>query len=392
MKKYLILSASLLLIISAFKTVPAPPDDTAIAAFQKVSSALNSIKQISYTYSWELNYPAEGYLSTGSAESYLDYTQHTPVTGFRYQIVTKNAKLIYSGTEDFTLSEKERTIEAETIKGEERFNSSMYLNHSVATLRNVLPGIIADAHIEKSVLPDTVINQQRCYRLLFILHKQVINGLFAGLRPISKDFTFNYTITANKETNLPVEFSQLNVLDKSLVKTRFTHINTHPIAPAEATWNMAAYAKTYKMKQPETELVLIEPGKMAPDWQLTSFDSNQSVSLNQYKGKVVMLEFWFKNCGPCIEGVPELNALYQKYQNKSFQLFALNIEDTKKDIGVFKTKHHTEYPLMYGAQNVAVQYGVDACPTVVIIDKAGKVAYAGGFDKSKLVAVIDSQL
>jgi thiol-disulfide isomerase/thioredoxin len=118
---------------------------------------------------------------------------------------------------------------------------------------------------------------------------------------------------------------------------------------------------------------------IAPDFTLPGLQD--SVSLSSLRGKVVLLEFWIRNCGYCIEAVPALNG----YPN----VYAINIHDTPADIALFAKNHKAGYKMLYNGEKVAELYGVDGYPTVVIVDRAGKVVYFGaGVNKTAIDAVL----
>ncbi len=203
---------------------------------------------------------------------------------------------------------------------------------------------------------------------------------------------FIYKITIDKISNIPIEVLQKNDLNDDFIKTNFTNINISPNQPAENSWYYSTYMDEYKQTKQKEIPQLISVGSIALDWTLPLYNKNENISLFELKGKVILLDFWFKNCGPCIESVPHLNAINKKYKNKNFEILGINTWDTKKDIDGFCNKHGVTYKVLMNGKHLAENYGVNLFPTVILIDKVGKVLYSGGFDQSKLEKLIEKSL
>lgn len=120
------------------------------------------------------------------------------------------------------------------------------------------------------------------------------------------------------------------------------------------------------------------PGKvqteLAPSFTLTSIE-NKPVSLDDYKGKVVLLDFWATWCPPCRKGIPDLIALQKRYQGRLVVIgISVDQPDTKPEVVPFARKMGINYPVVYSDGNVDMLYGgIEAIPTSFIIDKEGKV-------------------
>ena len=97
-------------------------------------------------------------------------------------------------------------------------------------------------------------------------------------------------------------------------------------------------------------------------------------SLEDLNGKIVVLNFWFVQCKPCVMEMPELNELVQKYQNEDvvFLAFALN---GKAEVERFLKKKDFSYQIVPDAQAMAEQYFVGGYPTHIIIDQTGQIVY-----------------
>jgi len=123
----------------------------------------------------------------------------------------------------------------------------------------------------------------------------------------------------------------------------------------------------------------VEAGPMAPEFSLMDL-SGKTVSLSDYSGKVVLLDFWATWCPPCRMSIPELVALQEKYRDKGLVILGVSVDDPKgvsnKDLKAFKKMAKINYPVIRYNQKVMEDYfGGErmAIPTMFIIDGTGKV-------------------
>jgi len=114
-------------------------------------------------------------------------------------------------------------------------------------------------------------------------------------------------------------------------------------------------------------------GMQVEDFQLTDLDGNQQ-SLSQYRGKVVLLNFWATWCKPCTTEMPAMQATYDKLRDKGFVVLAVNeLEDDAKVRAHIVQYGHTFPVLMDRDNKVANQFGVFGLPVSVFIDERGIV-------------------
>ena len=121
-------------------------------------------------------------------------------------------------------------------------------------------------------------------------------------------------------------------------------------------------------KNPEANFT---KGEKAYDFIATDLDGN-TFKLSDLKGQVVILNFWFTNCGPCIQEMPELNNLADNFKNKKVKFLAVTFN--KKEIveQFLKTKDFN-FTLIPNANNIISLYGVNTYPTTIVINKKGEI-------------------
>lgn len=97
--------------------------------------------------------------------------------------------------------------------------------------------------------------------------------------------------------------------------------------------------------------------------------NNKIISLANYRGKYVILNFWATWCPPCRAELPGLEKLYKKYgENKKEVVFIGLNEGEKEKVVEFLDDRHITFPTLIGMQNI---YPIQAYPTMVILDKKG---------------------
>jgi len=99
-----------------------------------------------------------------------------------------------------------------------------------------------------------------------------------------------------------------------------------------------------------------------------------TVDLSQFKGQVVMINFWASWCVPCRKEMPLLENIYKKYKPLGFTLIGVNVEPDQKDAESFLKQTPVSFPVLFDAKSkVSGLYNVQGMPTTVFIDRKGNV-------------------
>ena len=111
----------------------------------------------------------------------------------------------------------------------------------------------------------------------------------------------------------------------------------------------------------------------APAFTLEDINGKK-VSLSDFKGKVVIVDFWATWCPPCRKSIPDLIELQKKYKNK-IAVIGISVDmDTKSNVAPFVKQNKINYKVLYASPEVVQNYGnIDAIPTSFIIDQHGNI-------------------
>jgi len=98
------------------------------------------------------------------------------------------------------------------------------------------------------------------------------------------------------------------------------------------------------------------------------------VSLKDFQGKVIFLNYWFSRCGPCRDEMPAMELLWQIFQDDDFVILAVNVREGKGEVSSFVENNGYTFPVLLDLWGkVGNMYSTRAYPTTFLIDREGKV-------------------
>ncbi len=118
----------------------------------------------------------------------------------------------------------------------------------------------------------------------------------------------------------------------------------------------------------------ISEGEIAPDFTLKDLKGVE-VTLKEFRGKVVLLNFWATWCSPCRIEIPSMVELYKKYKDRGLEIIGVNLDKLgKSNVEKFSLEHKINFPVLLNPSgDVASLYGVVVLPTTVFLDRNGKI-------------------
>lgn len=125
--------------------------------------------------------------------------------------------------------------------------------------------------------------------------------------------------------------------------------------------------------------------KLAPDFSLPGVDNSQ-INLADYRGKVVLVDFWASWCTPCIRSFPWMDEMVEKYGEQGFEIIAINMDQEAILAKKFLTRYPNKLTIAFDPQGVvAEQYEIMGLPNSFILNKQGEIVYKHvGFRLSEL--------
>lgn len=182
--------------------------------------------------------------------------------------------------------------------------------------------------------------------------------------------------------NLGIAYDKLSMHDKA-DETYYKLINN-------SKYNNGQYAKTAKtlletdisdrkgsldgLSDASTSTNFID--KKAIDFQVVDLNG-ETLSLEKYRGKIVLLDFWATWCGPCLAEMPFVKSTYQKYKNQNFEIIGISLDQDLNQLTTYLETNGITWPQYYdNGDQISNLYQVQAIPTTYLIDNKGIIRYA----------------
>jgi peroxiredoxin len=104
--------------------------------------------------------------------------------------------------------------------------------------------------------------------------------------------------------------------------------------------------------------------------------SGENIRLSEYRGQVVLINFWASWCGPCRQEMPHLESIYRKFEPLGFTVFGVNVEQDRRMADKVLRDIPVSFPILFDNENqVSELYGVDAMPATILVDRDGKIRH-----------------
>jgi peroxiredoxin len=117
----------------------------------------------------------------------------------------------------------------------------------------------------------------------------------------------------------------------------------------------------------------------------------ERIDLDELKGSLVVLNFWFIGCKPCQVEIPELNELVEKYKNENVKFVAFALDD-QAEIENFLNRKAFNYDIVPTARNVAQIYQVSSYPSHYLIDREGNIQFFQAGYHGVLINILDKKI
>lgn len=168
--------------------------------------------------------------------------------------------------------------------------------------------------------------------------------------------------------------------------------------PDQSMYAITSLPADYILKEftPSVRVPLLENTSMAPEWSFESLDG-EMIALSDLKGKLVLIDFFYKACFPCMQALPALQSLNEKFKDQGLVVIGMDPYDDKEDnLKEFLTKRKVTYNVLYADKKIAANYNVTGYPTMYLVDANGVIIYGqagyGEGTEDKLEKIITEHL
>ncbi len=115
------------------------------------------------------------------------------------------------------------------------------------------------------------------------------------------------------------------------------------------------------------------PGAVLPNFEGKTLDG-RPISVLGFRDKFLLVDFWATWCGPCVAELPTVQAAYEKYHAKGFEVLAVSLDRDEADLRKFVDEKKLAWAQLFeGAEAIAEKFGVESIPTTYLLDREGKI-------------------
>ena len=224
-------------------------------------------------------------------------------------------------------------------------------------------------------LSETKLDGKKCH-LVTIFGPQVEDKNF-GMKIIRNETK----VWIDKKDYMPLKYSTaFDVVQQKDTLFEYREFKLLSFSPEVDNTKLSfdAVPKTVLLKDyvPYTPPELLPAGDPAPLWSLPSL-AGDTVSLADLRGKVVLVDFFYKSCAPCCAALPCLQSLHEKYKDKGFVMIGIDPYDdpVKGKMADFLAKRDVTYTVLFSDRELPKEYHVSGYPTLYFIDRNGNIVH-----------------
>ncbi len=373
--------------------------DTSI--LEKTVSKIYDIESVRYQSTLQAIESGTIYLNQTDT-IFFDFTNRNINSTPKYHLESSESELIYDGKRHIQSLVKEKII----LTNDDTPNANNPLLLTLYAVKKFLPEMIINNDIEIIRKKDTVYNGKELYVFDLKYEDGRIDWATFALKNVM-GAEIKYTLMISMSDYLPRKMIMDNGPSGKMSRT-YDNFD-FDYTPNDKVWtgkllpqdySKMTFTHYYDNQRKKIQSLKVSSSgsamtKAINNWKLPYLKSNSMVDFSKFKGNLILLEFWFKNCGPCVQAVPKLNEIHQKYKNEKFQLFGIEYQEnfSQENLIEYVEKIKIEYPTLYKGKSMAATYGISAAPTFILINKKGDIIYSeSGFKEEEIIALIEANL
>ncbi len=219
----------------------------------------------------------------------------------------------------------------------------------------------------------------------FCFHIQMIKLYKYDSTEILNKLSTKYEFWINAQDMIPVKYSYSSKIlsagdtlteyfSYALTRYQLNHFQKSGMPQVKVS-AIPAFCKVEEFVETKTQ-ELLELNSFAADWTLTSVN-NKLVSLHDFEGQFVLIDFFYMSCYPCLKALPVLQEFSRKYESKGLVVIGINpIDSSGNTIKHFLSKRGIDYRVLLDKKDVAKLYHVSAYPTMYLVDRKGKIIFS----------------
>lgn len=253
--------------------------------------------------------------------------------------------------------------------------------------------VLADSTIEYT-LTDSIFDGKTCYWTTFTRRNVHTTNNTTGIETLATSIQ----VCIDKQNYLPLLLSL--AIEMKEMQDTICQYEIYKLLNFDTTINENRFTleglptgATIEDYVPEKTIKPLGKGKRAPEWTLPTI-AGDSISFTDLKGKIVLIDFFYKKCAPCNAAVPTLLHMYEKYKDQGLVIIGIDPYDDpiKDEMADFLAKRSIDYTVVFSDRKLPEEYRVTGYPTLFFINRKGKIEKVHeGFDPS-MIEEIEAQI
>ncbi len=234
-------------------------------------------------------------------------------------------------------------------------------------------------------LSETHLNDKPCYLVDILVKQSGEPDPYFGIICLR----YEINIWIDKSNYLPIQFSEaFDNIDGPDTVSQYEELKLVSFDPKVDESKLTLKSIPDEMVQrdyvPNKAPEPLTEGTPAPEWSLPTL-TGDTVRLADLRGKVVLLDFFYKSCAPCCAALPILQSLHEKFKDRGVVVVGIDPYDDpmKDEMATFLSKRGITYTVLFSDNKLSETYRVHAFPTLFILDRDGKIVKIHtGFSKT----------
>lgn len=226
---------------------------------------------------------------------------------------------------------------------------------------------LSDSAYSYSLISDEPVNSQPCFRILITESSDEDSSHYKKVLYVRKDDYVPVKFVEDVDWQDMHQFVDATIYDVKLNEDKI-----------KIQYSIDSIPKYFNVKNYEQKPAkeLLHPGNKMPEWKLISL-SGETLESQKLNAKLVLIDFWYKNCGPCIKAMPSLQKLHEEFKDKGLLVLGINDRDKGDDaLKKFLDYRHITYTILLADRSVSAKFSVEGFPSFYLVNKEGVIVYS----------------